>query len=98
MEIGVLGAGSWGAALSILLSDNQHNTTTWSYIFNSSTPRKNFKYLNNIQIPNNVYLTSDIKKVLNKKIILIALPSHLIESILTNPPMRIFLFSEILVF
>ena len=84
MEVGVLGAGSWGTALSILLSDNQHNTTTWSYSFNSSKPTNKFKYLNHTQIPKNLSLTSDIKQVLNKKIILIALPSHLIRSVLTN--------------
>ena len=30
MKIGVLGAGSWGTALTTLLSDNGHDVTVWS--------------------------------------------------------------------
>ena len=29
-NVGVLGAGSWGTALSVLLSDNGHQVTVWS--------------------------------------------------------------------
>ena len=29
-KAGVLGAGSWGTALSVLLSDNGHQVTMWS--------------------------------------------------------------------
>ena len=30
MNIGILGAGSWGTALTKLLSGNGHNVTVWS--------------------------------------------------------------------
>ena len=30
-KVGVLGAGSWGTALAILLHDNGHDVTVWSY-------------------------------------------------------------------
>ena len=29
-KVGVLGAGSWGTALAILLHDNGHDVTVWS--------------------------------------------------------------------
>ena len=29
-NVGVLGAGSWGTALSVLLHDNGHEVTIWS--------------------------------------------------------------------
>ena len=30
-NIGIIGAGSWGTALGILLVNNGHNTTLWSH-------------------------------------------------------------------
>ena len=30
VNAGVLGAGSWGTALSVLLTDNGHQVTVWS--------------------------------------------------------------------
>ena len=29
-KIGIMGAGSWGTALAILLSNNVHDVTVWS--------------------------------------------------------------------
>ena len=29
-NIGIIGAGSWGIALSVLLNNNGHNITIWS--------------------------------------------------------------------
>ena len=29
-NVGVIGAGSWGTALSVLLADNGHQVTVWS--------------------------------------------------------------------
>ena len=34
-KVGVLGAGSWGTALSVLLHDNGHQVTIWSRRKNS---------------------------------------------------------------
>ncbi|GAG37420.1 unnamed protein product, partial [marine sediment metagenome] len=31
MKIGIIGAGSWGTTLSILLAENKHDITIWSY-------------------------------------------------------------------
>ena len=30
-KVGVIGAGSWGTALAILLCNNGHDVTLWSY-------------------------------------------------------------------
>ena len=40
-NVGVLGAGSWGTALSVLLSDNGHQVTVWSIDENEVTNLKN---------------------------------------------------------
>ena len=60
MNIGVLGAGSWGTALSLVLSDNKHKVHLWSHSTNSNA--KYFKYFDNIEIPKNIILTSNIEK------------------------------------
>ncbi len=31
-EVGVIGAGSWGTALAVLLADNGHQVTVWSIL------------------------------------------------------------------
>ena len=36
-NVGVLGAGSWGTALSVLLTDNGHQVTVWSIDENEVT-------------------------------------------------------------
>ena len=82
MDIGILGAGSWGTALSLVLSDNKHKIHLWSHNIDSN--QKYFKYFSNIEIPKNILLTSNIEQVLEQKIILIALPSHLISKTLDD--------------
>jgi len=84
MDIGVLGAGSWGTALSLVLSNNKHNVHLWSRSFNPKKNVKYFRHFSNIEIPKNVLLTSNINTPLKQNIILIALPSHLISSILKD--------------
>ena len=82
MEIGVLGGGSWGTALSLILSDNNNKIHLWSRTFKSEQKLNFFKYFDDIKIPQNISLTSSISDILNKKIIFLALPSHSISSIL----------------
>ena len=31
-EIGVIGSGSWGTALALVLNKNGHHVTIWSYL------------------------------------------------------------------
>ena len=35
-KIGILGAGTWGTALAILLADNGHDVTMWTKIENEA--------------------------------------------------------------
>ena len=84
MEIGVLGGGSWGTALSLILSDNNNKIHLWSRTFKSEQKLNFFKYFDDIKIPQNISLTSSISDILNKKIIFLALPSHSISSTLKH--------------
>ena len=72
MNVGILGAGSWGSALSFIISDNNHKITLWHY-------KKEFP-----QNKTNLSFTSNLNDLYNQDILLIALPSHSIKKILKN--------------
>ena len=57
-KITVLGGGSWGTALSKLLSENGHNVTVWlrdeAQAKELTVKRVNEKYLPKVKIPENI--------------------------------------------
>ena len=68
MNVTVLGAGTWGTALSILLSSNGHHVTLWSALPSEieglAADRKTIKNLPGAVLPDNVALTCDINDAL----------------------------------
>lgn len=70
MNITVLGAGTWGTALAILLAGNQHQVTLWSKIKAETealaSDRKQIKNLPGAELPASVLLTDDLKAALEK--------------------------------
>lgn len=70
MNITVLGAGTWGTALAILLAGNQHQVTLWSKIKAETealaSDRKQIKNLPGAELPTSVLLTDDLKAALEK--------------------------------
>lgn len=86
-NITLLGGGSWGTALSKLLSENGHNVTVWLRDENQCetlrTERVNKKYLPKVQIPKNIVFTSDINEaVKDTEILLVVTPTQMIRGIL----------------
>lgn len=80
-EIAVLGAGSWGTALAMLLAKNGHTTHLWSHnpehAKSMQSDRENNRYLPNLTFPKILNISSDVKKtVKDVKNILIVVPSH----------------------
>lgn len=71
MNVCILGSGTWGTALSQVLSDNNHNIAVWSRKLPSNKIRS-IKYI------------SDINLVKNYDIIIIAVPSHAINEVFTK--------------
>lgn len=85
--ITLLGGGSWGTALSKLLSENGHNVKVWLRDEEQcrvlSTERVNKKYLPNVKIPDNIVFTSNINEaVKDAEIILIVTPTQMIRGVL----------------
>lgn len=79
-NICVLGSGSWGTAIALLLKDNGHTVTLWSFTDEEcreiSASRENKRCLPGIIIPEEILITSDINCCKNQDIIVIATPSH----------------------
>lgn len=83
-KIGVLGAGTWGIALARMLSNSGNDVTVWSAIekeVDEYSRTRRHPNLPGMVIPEDVVLTSDIRKVCSlKDIILFAVPSVFVRS------------------
>lgn len=87
MRISVLGAGSWGTALSIILHSNGHDVTLWEYksgYFSAlKRTRENKIFLPKIKIPKEIYITNSLKEGCeDQHMIILAIPSQFIRSVL----------------
>lgn len=85
MKIGVLGAGSWGIALTSLLSENGHEVTVWSIdtaeIDMLNTYREHKTKLPGVVLDETVQFTTDIESAVNQaKMLVFVVPSPFIRS------------------
>ena len=87
LAIGVIGAGSWGTALSLLLAGKGHRVDLWVYEEDlcdiMSKERENRVYLPGFQLSDSIHPSSSLQKVVaNKKIVLVVVPTHVLRSTL----------------
>lgn len=88
-ELSVIGAGSWGTALAIVLAENGHYVTVWSILedeIKMLTERHEHKdKLPGVKIPENVTFTTDLKEaVQGKDMVVLAVPSPFVRSTAHN--------------
>jgi glycerol-3-phosphate dehydrogenase (NAD(P)+) len=79
-DIAIMGAGSWGMALSVLLSNNGHKVSVWSVfpeeIEEFSKTRENKKCLPGVIVPESVRFTADTRETVeNADVIVLAVAS-----------------------
>ena len=79
-NIGIVGAGSWGTALAVLLANNGHDVCVWSYnsaeVLELSHSYENKKKLPGVIIPHSVMFTDDITLAIKEKdVVITAVPS-----------------------
>ena len=86
-NIAVMGAGSWGTALAVILSKAGHNVALWTRSKEDAEiiayEKENKKYLPGIIIPDKISCCTDPGEALrNKEVIVLAIPSqHIRENL-----------------
>lgn len=85
MKVGVVGAGSWGIALSVLLNKNGHDVTVWSIIEDEinmlNTEREHKSKLPGVKLDESIKFTTDLKTTCEENdILVLAVPSPFVRS------------------
>lgn len=88
-KVTVLGAGSWGTALAMVLANNDHDCLLWSHREDQATEittnHTNKKYLPETILPTNLKATSDFQQAIqHANVIVIAVPTKAIREVCQN--------------
>ena len=79
-KVSVIGAGSWGTALALLLSKNGHDVTMWSILEDEirmlDKEREHKSKLPGVKLPDTMKFTTDLKEAVEEKdFLVLAVPS-----------------------
>lgn len=83
----ILGAGSWGTALALVLARNGHDVLLWDHrperAAQMAVQRENRRYLPGVPLPENLQVSGDLQLALQpERQLLVAVPSHAFRGML----------------
>lgn len=83
-KIGVIGSGTWGTAIAVLLYNNGHEVDLWSAIpaeIEEMQKTHKHKNLPEVTLPEEICYTEDLKKAMeDKELLVMAVPSVFVRS------------------
>jgi len=83
MKIAVMGSGGWGTALAMVLLENGHDVTLWSYTQEESAvlrEKRENPMLKGVPLPEKLHLTWDAGCVRDCGIVVLATPSFAVRT------------------
>lgn len=83
MKVSVLGSGGWGTALALVLLENGHEVTLWSYAEEESRVLRETRenpMLKGVPLPEELHLTSDMSCVKDCGVVVLATPSFAVRT------------------
>lgn len=83
MKITVLGSGGWGTALALVLLENGHDVTLWSYAEAENAVLRDTRenpLLKGVSLPESLKLTCDMTVVKECEVVVLATPSYAVRS------------------
>ena len=84
MKVFVLGTGGWGIALAMLLHQNGHEVTSWTFFQEECDllhrERANERLLPGVKIPEGIAITTDMSGAARADLVVMAVPSFAVAS------------------
>jgi glycerol-3-phosphate dehydrogenase (NAD(P)+) len=85
LRVKILGAGSWGTALALLLLNNGHHVSLWSWdmvhVEQLMRDGENKNFLPGVPLPADLLITPHLSGVASADMVVFAVPSHAVQSV-----------------